>query len=420
VASACRAGTDFPLQNLPHGVFSTGGAARGGVAIGDEILDLQALLELNLVPRSLGELVGVAARSSLNHLAALGNDAAAELRAGFVDMLATDGALRGDVERHAGLVLVPQRLATMHLPLCIGSFTDFMTSVYHVTAARRSRPARPLNDNFLHLPVAYNSRATSITQDGVPFPRPWGQRREADGSVVFAPTAMLDFELEFGAIIGRGNALGSRISLDDAGHHIFGYVLVNDWSARDIQQWESRLGPFLGKSFRTTISPWIVTATALAPFHVAPKPRSSEQPQPLSYLDSPAHRRDGALSVSFEVHLQTARMRATGIAPARIVTTELAYCAWSFPQMVTHHTSNGCNLEPGDLLSCGTISGPADESAACLFERTAGTLPLDLPNGEQRCWLEDGDEITLIGRARREGYVDIGFGRCGARILPAH
>ncbi|WP_375381205.1 fumarylacetoacetase [uncultured Sphingomonas sp.] len=420
VPSADTPGGDFPLQNLPHGVFGVDGdAPRGGVAIGDMILDVGAAARASLFPDAIAGIATAAAEPTLNGLCALGNDAASRLRAALFDILATDGSRRAQAEAAAATLLVPMAAARLHLPVAVGSFTDFMTSVHHVSAARRSRPARPLNDNFLHLPVAYNSRATSITVDGVPFPRSWGQRREADGTVVYAPTVRLDFEVELGVLVGPGNALGTRVPIDAAEDHIFGYLLVNDWSARDIQMWEMRLGPFLGKAFRTTVSPWIVTAEALAPFRVPAPPRTADQPQPLPYLDSAAHRASGGVDVALEGRLSTARMRLAGEPPMRIVASRMLDCAWTFAQMLTHQTSGGCNLEPGDLLASGTVSGPTDESSACLLEITAGTLPIVLPNGEERYWLEDGDTFVITGRATRDGFVGIGFGACGATVLPA-
>ena len=420
VPSADAPGGDFPLQNLPHGVFSVDGdEPRGGVAIEDMILDVGAAGRAGLFPDAIADIAAAAAQPTLNGLCALGNDAASRLRAALFDILATDGSRRAQAEAAAATLLVPMAAARLHLPVAVGSFTDFMTSVHHVSAARRSRPARPLNDNFLHLPVAYNSRATSITVDGVSFPRPWGQRRENDGTVVYAPTARLDFEVELGVLVGPGNALGTRVPIDAAEDQIFGYLLVNDWSARDIQMWEMRLGPFLGKAFRTTVSPWIVTAEALAPFRVPAPSRTADQPQPLPYLDSDAHRATGGVDVSLEGRLFTARMRLAGEPPVRIVASRMLDCAWTFAQMLTHQTSGGCNLEPGDLLASGTVSGPTDESAACLLEITAGTLPIVLPNGEERCWLEDGDMFVITGRATRDGFVGLGFGTCGATVLPA-
>ena len=420
VESANYPGADFPIQNLPHGVFSVQGTARrGGIAIGDKIFDLRAALKEGLFSPDVAEIAELASAERLNSYVSRGNADASTLRAAVATLLCAAGPQKERVEALASRLLVTMSDATIHMPLRIGSFSDFMTSVHHVSAARRARPARPLNDNFLHLPVAYNSRATSITEDGLAFERPWGQRREEGDQVVFEPTAMLDFEVEFGAIIGPGNALGDQIALDDAEKHIFGYVLVNDWSARDIQMWESRLGPFLGKSFRSTISPWIVTTEALAPFAATPLPRGADQPQPLPYLDSDQHRASGALDVDLTAYLSTAKMRSAGLPANLIVDTKLIHCAWTLPQMVAHHTSNGCNLEPGDLISTGTVSGPEEEAAACLFERTAGVLPLELTAGERRVWLEDGDYFKICGRAERENFVGIGFGNCGAEILPA-
>lgn len=420
VETANRPGCDFPVQNLPHGVFSSDGRARrGGVAIGDDILDLQAVAEARVLSAKVQPILEAAAESSLNEFAALGNQAASSLRAEIFALLREGGDASNQARSNRERFLVPAGQAQLHMPLRVGSFTDFMTSVHHVTAARKARPARELNDNFLHLPVAYNSRASSIVPDGVEIVRPHGQVREASGEVVFRPTSQLDFEVEFGALIGPGNPLGSRVALDATEDMLFGYVLVNDWSARDIQIWESRLGPFLGKSFATTMSPWIVTAEALAPFRAAPLPRLAGQPVPLPYLDSLRHRETGALDIKLEGHLSTRQMRLAGHEPVQIVSTNLLHCAWTLQQMTAHHTSNGCNLEPGDLLSSGTVSGPTDQEAACLFERTAGTLPLELAGGEARLWLEDDDEFVITGRAEREGFVGIGFGACGARIAPA-
>lgn len=414
VSSANEAGADFPLQNLPHGVFShRDGAPRGGVAIGDRILDLDAWVHAGFASGSIEEIARAAASDELNAFVAMGNESASALRRALCEFLSDDRY------RNAGKsMLVPMAEARLHLPLTIGSFTDFMTSVHHVSAPRLARPARAVSENFLYLPVAYNGRSTSITVDGVGFPRPVGQFK-ADGRVVFEPTRQLDFELEFGAVVGCGNDLGERVPIDQSPKHIFGYLLVNDWSARDMQLWESRLGPFLGKSFRTTVSPWIVTAEALAPFRCPPPERSADQPEPLPYLQSSRHRRSGGMSVSFRARYSTERMRTMGLEPAEIVRTDFSHCLWSFEQMLTHHTSNGCNLLPGDLLSSGTISGPREEEAACLFERTAGVLPLNLPSGESRLWLQDGDELVITGRAERAGFRGIGFGACGARVLPA-
>jgi fumarylacetoacetase len=419
VSSANSASSDFPLQNIPHGVFSAPGRPRrGGVAIGDMVLDLRAAIDSDLISGSVREVAEAAAAPSLNALLAMGNDAASALHRCLFDMLADDGATRHRLESLSNELLVPLNEATLYKPAAIGAFTDFMTSTYHASAARRARPARELSENFLHLPLGYNSRASSISVDGVPFARPFGQHRAASGEIVFAPTAQLDFEVEFGALVGQGNQLGSRVSLDDAEKHIFGYVLVNDWSARDIQLWEMRVGPFLGKSFCTSISPWIVTAEAMAPFRRAPYPRSANQPQPMPHLDSSTHRLNGALDVKLNAFISTSRMRAAGQTSTQIVQTNLLHTSWTLAQMLTHHTTNGCNLQPGDLLGSGTVSGPTEDSAACLLEITAGTLPIKLPNGEYRTWLEDGDELIIKGRAEREGFAAIGFGSCGARVLP--
>jgi fumarylacetoacetase len=420
VPSANLQDSDFPIQNLPFGIFSTiDRFKRGGVRIGDDILDILAALHIGLFPPDVHDIAMAAAEPTLNRLVSLGNAPAAKLRAWLFHLLAENGTARAKAESAAAAILVPVHSATVHLPLQIGAFTDFMTSVHHVTAARRSRPARTLNDNFLHLPVAYNSRASSICEDGASVPRPYGQRRDPDGTVVYAPSNQLDFEVEFGAIIGPGNALGTRVAIDDAGDHIFGYLLVNDWSARDIQIWEQRLGPFLGKAFRTSISPWLVTAEALAPFKSPAPARAPGQPRPLPYLDSESHRVNGGLDIQLKGHLSTRRMRESGHSPLQIVASRLLDCSWTFQQMLTHHTSGGCNLQPGDLLASGTVSGPTDDAAGCLFEITAGTLAIELPTGEKRYWLEDGDEFIITGQAVRPGYRTIGFGRCGAEVSAA-
>jgi fumarylacetoacetase len=420
VDSANEAGCDFPIQNLPHGVFSAeGGKLRGGIAIGDQILDIQAVLSAGLVPPEIIPIAQDSAASTLNALAARGNTDASRLRAAIFDLLRAGSEQGAKARAHAGDILVPMAAARLHMPLAVGNFTDFMTSVYHVTSARRSRPARELNENFLYLPVAYNGRSSSITEDAVDFPRPWGQRKEDGGEIVFAPSNKMDFEIEFAAVVGRPNELGRPIALDQAEDHIFGYVLMNDWSARDIQFWEMRLGPFLGKAFRTTISPWIVTSEALLPFRGKAPVRKPEEPQYLPYLTSARHKQHGGLAVELWGELETEAMREAGLAPCRIVTTNLAHCSWTLQQMLTHHASGGCNMQPGDLISSGTVSGPTDEAAACLFELTAGTVPVELPTGEERNWLEDGDRFVIGGRARKAGFATIGFGSCGATLLPA-
>jgi fumarylacetoacetase len=321
----------------------------------------------------------------------------------------------------AHALLVPMTDARLVLPAQIGSFTDFLTSIYHTERGGRvTRPDSPIPPPFRHLPIAYNGRATSVRASGEDVRRPNGQWRRADGTVQFGPCEQLDFELEVGMFVGRGNALGEPVAIDDATSHMFGYCLLNDWSARDIQRWESALGPFLGKSLSTTISCWVVTAEALAPFRAPAFPRPPGDPAPLPYLHGTADQAQGGLDLTLEAYLETPRMRRERAAPARITRTNFIHMYWTFAQMLTHHMSNGCNLRPGDLLGSGTASGPLDENRACLSEITGrGAHSFALPNGESRIFLEDGDEVIFRARAERAGFVQIGFGECRARVVSA-
>jgi fumarylacetoacetase len=423
VESANAPGADFPIQNLPLGVFRRRGEsaarARGGVAIGDRILDLAAAVRAGLFAGGAAEEAArAAAGPALNPLMAMGNAAASALRARVSALLAAGAPERARVEP----LLVPMAEAEMLPPAAIGAFTDFLTSTYHTErGGRRTRPDSPLPPNFKHLPVAYNSRASSVRVSGEAVRRPNGQRQRPDGTVHFGPCEALDFELELGLFVGPGNPLGEPVHMDFAPDHMFGYCLLNDWSARDIQRWESHpLGPFLSKSFATSISPWVVTAEALEPFRAPAFPRAAGDPEPLPYLRSEADRREGLMDIRMEAFLLTPRMCERGEAPARVTATRFTNMYWTFAQMLTHHMSNGCNLRPGDLLGSGTASGPTDESRACMAELTeAGTQPLALPNGETRRWLEDGDEVIFRARAERDGFVPIGFGECRGRIAPA-
>jgi fumarylacetoacetase len=311
----------------------------------------------------------------------------------------------------------------MLLPAEIGDYTDFYASVHHATnVGSMFRPDEPLLPNYRHLPVGYHGRASSIVPSGAPVVRPTGQSRPDGASEpVFGPSRRLDYELEVGAFVGTGNALGVPVPIADAERHLFGICLVNDWSARDMQQWEYQpLGPFLGKSFATTISPWIVTIEALEPFRSAAPARGEEDPPLLPYLDAGASRERAGIDVGLEVRLSTARMRAVGIEPHVLSRSSSRHLYWTFAQMVAHHTSNGCNLRPGDLIASGTVSGPTRESRGCLLELTwRGTQPVTLPSGEERRFLEDGDEVTLRGWCEREGFVGIGLGECVGRIEAA-
>jgi len=421
VASANSPDTDFPIQNLPLGIFSTaGGKPRGGIAIGDQIFDVKAAVDAGVFIGRAAEAARFAAGGKLNALMDAGNSFATALRQRVSDLLREGGPDSDKARAAADKLLVPMAQAHLHLPAAIGGFTDFLTSVYHSErGGRHARPDNPVPPVFRHMPIAYNSRASSVRISGEAVKRPNGQFRKGN-DVRFGPTEAFDFELELGVFIGQGNALGEPVALDAAGDLMFGYCLVNDWSARDIQGWESALGPFLAKSVSTSISPWVVTAEALAPFRTAAFQRPAGDPAPLPYLFSTDDQVRGGLDLEMEVYLSTARMRSEHAKPHRITLTNFRHMYWTFAQMVAHHTSNGCNLRPGDLVASGTVSGPTDDSRACYSEITdRGTQPITLPNGEQRSWLVDGDEITFRAQANRAGYASIGFGECKGRIEPA-
>lgn len=415
IESANRPETDFPIQNLPLGVFRAGGIARGGVAIGDSVFDLSAALELGLFSGDAEVAARAACSDSLNSLMALGPGPASALRARLSDLLRIDGLERTRVESYSDRLLVPMASVEMLLPAKIGNFTDFVCSTFHAQRVVRKPLDSPLAPALCYMPVAYHGRASSVRVSGEPVGRPHGQFKDADGVVQFGPSRALDFELEIGAFIAGSNPLGSPIPIEFASSHIFGYCLLNDWSARDVQFWESMLGPFLSKSLSTTISPWVVTAEALAPF-CAPvfTPPQPDFPHALPYLENKADRAEGGIDIELETFLSTRAMRDADEQAARIVATNFRYSYWSFAQMIAHHTSNGCNLQPADLLGSGTVSGPTDESRACLLEHSE---PLLLPNGETRQYLQDEDEIIFRASARRQGYVAIGFGEFRARVV---
>jgi fumarylacetoacetase len=413
VRSANEPGTDFPIQNLPLGVFRRPGDARDrvGVAIGDQILDLAAWAESRLVG---GELASVCREDRLNALMERGTALRRELRQAVSTLLRADHAGQPDL-------LVAQSAVRLQLPARIGDYTDFYASVHH--AARVGallRLEQPLLPNYKWMPIAYHGRASSIVVSGTRVRRPSGQTRP-DGAEAphVAPSRRLDYEMEVGFFAGPGNALGTTIPMASAEEHLVGACLVNDWSARDVQKWEYQpLGPFLAKSFATTISPWVVTVEALAPFRAPLAPRAAGDPPPLPYLDDPEDRRSGGVDIRVETRLSTRAMREGGIAPMLIAAASFLEMYWSPAQMLTHHTSNGCNLVPGDLIASGTVSGPAVENAGCLLERTAGgQQALSLPSGETRRFLEDGDEVTMRAYCEREGFVRIGFGDCRGEIV---
>lgn len=418
VAEANDADAMFPIQNLPFGIFrrrAGGDAWRGGIAIGDRILDLAALAATPLVGGDARDALRLAAQPTLNALMAQGRAAASELRAAVFALLADDDA-RSRVEP----LLVAASAAEMALPATIGDYTDFYASIEHATTVGALfRPDNPLMPNYRYVPIAYHGRASSIVVDGTAVRRPAGQiRPDPNAPPLFAPSRRLDYELELGFFIAGENALGEPVPVGAAADRFFGCVLLNDWSGRDIQAWEYQpLGPFLGKNFASTISPWIVTADALAPFHVPARPID---PAPLPYLASETDRARGGLSITVEVALASERMRAEGLMPLVLGRARVASMYWTLAQMIAHHTSGGCNLRAGDLLGSGTISNDAMDARGSLLERTAGgKTPLRLPTGEERTFLADGDEVTLRARAERPGARSIGFGCCRGTIVPA-
>lgn len=422
VESANQAGTDFPIQNLPLAVFrrrGTGESFRGGVAIGDQIVDLAALAASNTMQGLAAEAVQAAARPELNALMALGPAAWQALRHGLFALLQAGAGGRAVDALRAGLVA--QADAEFAVPARIGDYTDFYTSVHHATnIGRQFRPDNPLLPNYKWVPIGYHGRASSIGVSGQAFARPRGQLKAPDAEApVLAPSRRLDFELELGVFIGQGNELGMPVDIADAEGHVFGLCLLNDWSARDIQGWEYQpLGPFLSKNFATTISPWIVTLEALAPYRL-PFTRAEGDPQPLPYLSSDANSRQGSLDIQLQVSLQTDAMRAAGQGAAPICRTSYRHAYWTLAQMVAHHSVNGCNLQPGDLLGTGTLSGPTLDQAGALIELTEGGRHLlALPNGESRSFLEDGDAVVISGWCERPGAARIGFGECQGRVLP--
>ena len=418
VATANSPTTDFPIQNLPFCMFARPGEVkRAGVAIGDEILDLTAAADLGLLEGEMAATVRACTDIGLNPLMATAGPKATALRRRLSELLSAGDKAAASQDQ----LLVAQRMVTFYLPAEIGGFTDFFTSVYHTErTGRPTRPENPVPPNFRYMPIAYNSRASSVRISGEAIRRPLGQRRRADGEVHFGPCESLDFELELGAFVGKGNELGHPIKIEQADGHVFGYCLVNDWSARDTQRWESfPLGPFLGKSLSTSISPFVVTADALKPFRTAAAKRPDGDPAPLKYLFSEADQRHGGIDLTMEAFIQTDRMLADGQEPFKVTSANFKDTYWTIPQMVTHHAINGCNLRVGDLIGSGTVSGPTPDSRACLAEFIADGDSISFPNGENRRFLEDGDTVIFRAKARREGFVSIGFGECAGRIIPA-
>ncbi len=421
VASANQPGCDFPIQNLPFAAFRRKGAGeawRCGVAIGDQILDLAAVARAGVLQGLAAEAAQAGAQDKLNALMALGPQAWSALRHALSAALREGSAAQSALQP----CLVPQAGAEYDVPARIGDYTDFYTSVHHATnIGKQFRPDNPLLPNYKWVPIGYHGRASSIAVSGQAFARPKGQIKAPDAEApVLAPSKRMDIELELGVFIGTGNALGDPVSITEAESHVFGICLLNDWSARDIQGWEYQpLGPFLSKNFATTISPWVVTLEALAPYRV-PFTRPEGDPQPLPYLDSPANRSGGAFDIQLQVGLQTGRMREAGQGDVQISRTSYRHAYWTVAQMVTHHTVNGCNLQPGDLLGTGTLSGPTLDQAGALIELTlGGKQPVQLPDGDTRTFLQDGDSVVLRGWCEKAGAARIGFGECWGMVLPA-
>jgi fumarylacetoacetase len=407
VESANDPATDFPIQNLPFGVFRRKGskeAPRGGVAIGDQILDLAA--------------VSLKTGPNLNKLAAAGRPAWRQLR-----KLLSLGLSDPKQQKRFAKFLVPMKKAELFLPVSIGDYSDFYTGIHHALAVGRMfRPDSPLLPNYKWVPIGYHGRASSVVVSGTPVVRPNGQTKAPDAAAPgFGPSKRLDYEVELGFVVGPGSALGKPVGLRRALDHVFGVVLLNDWSARDIQAWEYQpLGPFLAKSFATTISPWIVTLEALEPFRCPAFQRTGDDPRPLPYLMDERDQRSGGYAIGTEMSLSSAQMRAKKLAPARLSRCSFRDSYWTLAQIVAHQSSNGCNLAPGDLLGSGTISGTGPGSAGSMLELTqGGKAPLTLPGGETRAFIADGDEVIQRGRCEAEGAVAIGFGEAAGVVKPA-
>ena len=422
VESANVADTDFPIQNLPFGQFSRrdpGFEPSLGVAIGDRILDLRGMqTEKVFADEGVRLAAHACASNSLNALMALGTGPRRALRRRLHAMLRQDASVadRQVASRH----LVAQAEVAMLLPAVVGDYTDFYASIFHATkVGKLFRPDHTLLPNYKHIPIGYHGRASSLVASGTPVRRPSGQTREGEAAPKFGPSKALDYELEVGFFVSAGNPLGESIAIGEAEEHVFGICLVNDWSARDIQAWEYQpLGPFLAKSFATSVSPWVVTWEALAPFRTAAFGRGMGDPAPLPYLFDRDDQEQGGLDLSLEVSLSSVRMREGGLVPLVLGRSNFRDMYWTMAQMLTHHASNGCDLRAGDLLASGTVSGADKTACGCLLELTSrGRDPVALPTGEQRTFLEDGDEIILRGFCEREGFRRIGLGSCRGTIV---
>ncbi len=421
VESANIKGCDFPIQNLPFAEFrpkNTNEEFRGGVAIGDQVIDLAKLSHLNIFTGDAKTALDAASESTLNTFMGLGEQYWSALR------LALSKALREGAQQQKEMqsTLIPQADIEFSLPCRIGDYTDFYTSIYHATAVGSLfRPDNPLLPNYKWVPIGYHGRSSSIDVSGQTFHRPKGQTKAPDADTPsFGPCKRLDYELELGIYLGKGNALGDAIAIENAENHVFGFCVFNDWSARDLQAWEYQpLGPFLAKNFASTVSPWIVTTEALAPFRTS-WTRDENDPQPMPYLESAANRELGAFDIQMDVKIQTQKMRDENHQPTQVSASSFKHSYWTVAQMVTHHTVNGCNFMPGDMLGSGTQSGPTHEEAGSLLELSrGGKEKITLSNGEQRSFLEDGDNVIMRGWCEKPGYARIGFGSVESTVLPA-
>ncbi|MGO3029273.1 fumarylacetoacetase [Pseudomonas helleri] len=416
--------SDFPLQNLPLGVFSVQGSApRSGVAIGEHIFDLEAALAAGLFEGAAKVAVEASLGGALNAYFALGKSARVALRERLLELLSEGSTLRGKIEAQGAKLLPLASDCELHLPAKIGDYTDFYVGIEHAkNVGKLFRPDNPLLPNYKYVPIGYHGRASTIRPSGVDVRRPKGQTLPAGQTEpVFGPCARLDYELELGIWIGQGNDMGDAIAIGEASEHIAGFCLLNDWSARDIQAWEYQpLGPFLSKSFITSISPWVVTAEALEPFRRAQPARPQGDPQPLPYLLDANDQAHGALDIELEVLLLTASMREQNLPAQRLGLSNSLNMYWTAAQLVAHHSVNGCQLQPGDLFGSGTLSGPDQSQLGSLLEITeGGKHPVELASGEVRKFLEDGDEIIFRARCKREGFASIGFGECRGKVVAA-
>jgi len=423
VESANLPGADRPLQNLPFCRFRPAGMAADalGVGIGDRILDLGRAVRAGALRLEPG-IAAACLQTTLNAVMGLAPEQRSELRLALGDLLA-DTAPAPDRDLAAGC-LVPLAETELLLPAAVGDYTDFYTSIEHATnLGRQLRPENPLLPNYRWVPIGYHGRASSLVVSGTPVVRPSGQRPPVDreSPPEFGPTRRLDYEVELGWWVGPGNPLGEPVPVGDAPAHLAGVSLLNDWSARDLQAWEYQpLGPFLGKSFATLVSPWAVSIEALDPFRHPARPRLHGEPAPLPYLSDPDDQAQGGFDITLQVSILTLRMRESGLPAHALARVMAARLYWTPAQLVAHHTSNGCNLRPGDLLGSGTISNGADASVGSLSELTdGGRQPVTLPSGETRSFLEDGDEVVISGWCQREGFVGLGFGECRGRIEPS-